>query len=781
MLALGLKNLWVQSGILHPEAAPAPKPPASTSSWTAASWSSTGGECNFFHHNPFPKPARPTIRLMTFPALVRRALPAFALSLAALMPAPASAQIVEVGDGGPGPVKAPHLTVELVSLAPQVAVGGQLQIGLSFTIEEKWHVYWVNAGDSGEPPAIKWTLPKGVTAGPLQYPAPQRLPLGPLMDFGYEDQVAFPVTLTVAPKTKPGKIHLDARVSWLVCASQCLPGKAHLGIDLNVVNPPLADPPLVGVLGAAIKGLPQPLPPNMRVDAVGDAKHILLTLHTGKHEADAEFYPFQQKDGCGKPVCDAESVIANAADQIVEPTDDGVRIGLTRAPDLPVLPKTIDGLIKLSDTEAYTFSAPVTPGTVPVKAASKAVANDQVSGITLPSAIGLAFLGGMLLNLMPCVFPVLFLKGLALVNASGEERKRQRAHGLVYTLGILVSFWTVVGVLLALRAGGSSFGWGFQLQSPTFVAVLASLLFFFALSLAGMFDLGLSLTSAGNSLAQKQGYAGSFFTGVLATVVATPCTAPLMGAAVGFALAQSAVVAFAVFTALAFGLALPYLALSWHPQWTSVLPRPGAWMEILKQATAVPLLATVIWLAWVYGSLYAPNGVDREAWLLACFLTLAAAGWVLGRWPAKWASSIAAVALIAFALYMPLGRVKVVVERWQPYTAQSFEAARATGRPVFVDFTAAWCLSCKVNEAAVLNSADIVSKFASSDVILLRADWTQHDDFISNELAKLGRSGVPTYVVYPPGKNSNPDVLPELLTKQIVQRALERDLKPIKP
>ena len=276
------------------------------------------------------------------------------------------------------------------------------------------------------------------------------------------------------------------------------------------------------------------------------------------------------------------------------------------------------------------------------------VSGPSAASLTALPAIGLAFLGGIILNLMPCVFPVLFLKGLALVQSSGEERSRMRSHGLVYTLGILVSFWAIVAVLLTLRATGSHIGWGFQLQSPTFVALVASGLFFFALSLAGQFDLGLSLTSAGGELAKKEGYAGSFFTGILATIVATPCTAPLMGAAIGYALAQPAWMTFAVFTALALGLALPYLLLTLQPAWTRLLPRPGAWMETLKQLTAVPLFATVIWLTWVYGRLHAGTGVGGEsdslAFLLLCFLMLAIAGWVLAKWPGKWSSAIAATA-----------------------------------------------------------------------------------------------------------------------------------------
>jgi len=678
------------------------------------------------------------------------------------------AQIVEVGDGGAGPFKAPHLTVELTTLAPQIAVGGTVQAGLVVTIEEHWHVYWINAGDSGEPPKITWTLPKGITAGALQFPAPQRLPLGPLMDFGYEDQVAFPFTITAAPGTKPGKVHLDAHVNWLVCASQCLPGKAHLGLDLDAVSGPVPQPPLVGALGEAVTQLPKPLPASMTVSAIGGAKQIAVTLKTGSAEKDAEFYPFDSE------------VIENAADQPIDLQSDGVRIWLVRAKDSTSLPKTLHGLIKLSDTEAYEFTTPVAAGEVPAAPATAGkpgAAVPEAKDVTLFGAIGLAFLGGLLLNLMPCVFPVLFLKGLALVHSSNEERSRQRLHGIVYTFGILVSFWSIVAALLILRATGKELGWGFQLQSPGFVAVLAALLFFLGLSLAGQFEIGLSLTSAGGELANKQGLAGSFFTGVLATVVATPCMAPLMGAAVGFALAQPAWLTFLVFTFLALGLALPYLALSMNPQWTSILPKPGAWMEVLKQLTAVPLFGTAIWLVWVYGNLYAGEGVDRTVALLSCFLILAIAGWVLGRWPAKWGSGIVAVVLIVAAVALPLRKPTVDTLTWQPYTQASFEAARASGNPVFVDFTAAWCLSCQVNERAVLKSDDVESKLTGKHFQLLKADWTQYDPYITQELGKLNRSGVPTYVIYPAGKNSNPDVLPELLTKSLVLNAIEKDAK----
>jgi len=684
---------------------------------------------------------------------------------------PSHAQIKEVGDGGPGPVKAEHLTAELTSLAPQIAAGGSLQAGLVLTIEEHWHVYWVNAGDSGEPPHITWTLPQGITVGPMQFPAPQRLPLGPLMDFGYEDQVAFPVLLTAAPGTKPGKVHLDAKVTWLVCAAVCLPGRAHLGMDVDVVPGPLAAPPTVGALGEAVTGLPKPLPASMSVSAVGDSKQLLITLKTGSNEQDAEFYPFDPE------------IIDNAADQQIDSLDDGIKIWLTRSPDTASgpLPKALHGLVELSSTEAYEFTVPVVQGVVtpPTLAAKKATNTSSSPDLNAFSAIGLAFLGGLLLNLMPCVFPVLFLKGLALVNSSGEEKSRQRAHGLVYTLGIVVSFWVIVAALLILRAGGRELGWGFQLQSPGFVAVLASLVFFLGLSLAGQFELGLSLTSTGGDLAQKPGLAGSFFTGILATVVATPCMAPLMGAAVGYALAQPAWLTFIVFTALGLGLALPYLALTMQPQWTRFLPKPGAWMETLKQATAVPLFGTAIWLTWVYAQLYARDGINRMVPLLACYLILAIAGWALGKWPARWGSGIAAVLLILFAIALPLRKITIETLTWEPYTQANFDAARASGHPVFIDFTAAWCLSCQVNEKAVLQSAEVESTLITGHVVVLKADWTQYDPVITRELSALGRSGVPTYVIYPPGKVSNPDVLPEFLTKAVVLNAIKKDSKPM--
>jgi len=687
-----------------------------------------------------------------------------------VMAVPGRAQLQVVGDGGPGPVKAQHLTAELTSVGPAIVPGGTLQVGLVLTLEANWHVYWKNAGDSGEPPHIAWTLPKGITAGPMLFPIPNRLPLGPLMDFGYEDAAAFPVQISAAKELAPGPVHLDAKVDWLVCREVCIPGKAHLGLDLQVVaNPPSTGKP-VGALGEALNSLPEPLPGKMKLTVHGGKTEFVFTLITGDVETDGEFYPFDQDQ------------IANAEEQVSEPIAGGLQLRVKRSEDLKQLPKQIHGLIKLSGDQAYNVTVPVVPGEV-ARVPGPGRGGPAASQTSALGAISLAFLGGVILNLMPCVFPVLFLKGLALVQSSEGERSRLRAHGAVYALGILVSFWVIVGVLLVLRAGGSQAGWGFQLQSPTFLAVLALGLFFFSMSLAGQFELGLSITSTGDSLTHKEGYAGSFFTGVLATVVATPCTAPLMGAAIGFALAQPAWITFAVFTALGLGLAFPYLLLTLQPAWTRLLPRPGAWMETLKQLTAVPLFATVIWLTWVYGRLYSGAGVaagqgsDHMARLLLGFLLLAIAGWVLARWPARLGSTVAALLIGVIAFATPLYTAKDTTATWQPYSQAAIDVARAAGKPVFIDFTAAWCLSCQVNERLVLKSEDVQAEFRKHEVTLMRADWTQYDPAITRQLADVGRSGVPTYVLYPAGAESKADVLPELLTKDIVLGALRKDLK----
>jgi thiol:disulfide interchange protein len=659
-----------------------------------------------------------------------------------------------------GPVRAQHLTVELLPLDNSIQPGGTEQVGLHFTLDKGWHVYWVNAGDSGEPPSIKWTLPPGVTASPMQFPAPRRLPLGPLMDFGYEDEVLFPITLTAGSALKaPSTADLSAHVDWLVCREVCIPGRTDLALPLQVIaQKTTPDPTRQALFDRFHSLLPQALPSSAKAVFAADPNSFSLAL-TGHPATTAEFFPLDQ------------SQIVNAAPQAVRTVDNGIIVSLKKDENFRTQLAQLNGVLLLGDGTAYVIHAP--PGPLPAGAEG-----GQGSLVRLLRFVSLAFLGGLILNLMPCVFPVLFIKGLSLVESTRHHPSRVRTHGVVYTLGILVSFWIVVALLLGLRAGGRQLGWGFQFQSPGFIAVIALLLFFLGLSLAGMFEIGLTVTNTGSSLASRTGYAGSFFTGVLAMIVATPCTAPFMGAAIGFALAQSAGAAFAVFTALALGLAAPYLLLTFNPVWMRYLPRPGAWMEILKQATAAPIFATVIWLVWLFAS---AAGVDALTALLGAFLLLAIAGWILGRWPARRPASVFAIAVIVLAVAAPFYALwkfpasettTAGKSGWQPYSREAIEQYRAQGRPVFVDFTARWCLSCQVNERAVLDRGDVRQRLHSSGIVLVRADWTKHDENIASALKDLGRSGVPTYVFYPPGQPAV--VLPEVLTPGVVLGALDQ-------
>ena len=659
-----------------------------------------------------------------------------------------------------------HLHVQLVLPQYQLYPGGRNDAGLYFKLEPGWHIYWKNAGDSGEPPSIQWTVPNGVTASPLQFPPPKRLPLGPLMDFGYENEALFPFSFDVTRAAKPGPAVLQAKVNWLVCREVCIPGKAELEMKVQL---------LASAQGATTtsyvdenlwkrwgNSLPKPLPSTENVAFQPTATGFRLGIETGQRETQGVFFPSDQ------------DIIDNPAAQNLTPTAKGLILELKKDADLKANPAQLKGVVELSGGRAYEIAA--LPGMVAAPA-------PLFTWTLLARAAGLAFLGGLLLNLMPCVFPVLFLKGLALVNSGHKELHRLRVHGFVYAAGIVVSFWILVGALLALRAAGSHLGWGFQFQSPVFLALMAGLLFFIGLSLAGHFEIGLTLTSAGGSLAAKQGYTGSFFTGVLAVVVATPCTAPFMGAAVGYALAQSPAVTFIVFTALALGLAAPYVALTLQPAWTRLLPKPGAWMEVLRQAISVPIFITVIWLAWVVAQAY---GAALLAALLSSFLLLAIAGWFLGRWPAKrWSTVVAGLillAVIAVSVFAP-GKLAEAAPssvassgpatqgQWEPWSADAVSRYQAQGRPVFVDFTASWCLSCQVNERVALGQPSVQKAFQDAKVALLKADWTRHDEAITEALTALDRSGVPAYALYVPGESS-PRMLPEVLTPGIVTDAL---------
>jgi thiol:disulfide interchange protein DsbD len=696
-------------------------------------------------------------------------------------------------------VNAPHVHVELLIPHDKLyADRSQNDAGLYFKIDRGWHIYWKNAGDAGDPPHIRWNLPAGITAGEFAFPEPYRLDLGSLMDYGYENEVLFPLKIRVEKSVAAGPATLHAKVDWLVCENSCIPGSAELDVVRNVAtgshpSQPLSDPLFTRFLKLVPRGLPANAKPVFQLTK----NAIRLTVETGQQEKSATFFPADP------------DFIVNSAPQKFTSTTNGVVLELKRDTVMEKTPTRLRGVIELSGGRAFELTA--LPGTAasnaqpsapPVSAspaqlpasAPRSTSKSTGAGKALPfswvallRAFGLAFLGGVLLNLMPCVFPVLFLKGLALINSGQQERRTLRLQGLVYSAGILLSFWGLVAVLLGVRAAGATLGWGFQFQSPVFLALMAGLLFFLGLSLAGQFEIGLTLTSAGGSLAGKQGYAGSFFTGVLAVVVATPCTAPLMGTAIGYALAQPAAVIFVVFTALALGLAAPYFTLTIQPSWTRLLPRPGVWMEVLRQACSVPIFATVIWLAWVLARAYGANVLTA---LLASFLLLAIAGWFLGRWPARKGAALLAALLLGVVVALAFfsqrwtevrvdatgidrnaGSLSAASTGWQPWSEEAVRRSLAQGSPVFVDFTASWCLSCQVNEKAALQQPQVQQAFHSTNVVLLRADWTRHDEAITRALTTLGRSGVPAYVFYVPGQ-SEPRLLPEVLTPSIVINAL---------
>jgi thiol:disulfide interchange protein DsbD len=731
-----------------------------------------------------------------------------------------------------------HVHVQLLPPEGVLYIGEPFtnEVGLYFKLEPGWHIYWKNPGDAGLPPRIQWTLPAGITAGPLLFPAPKRLALGPLMDYGYEGEVLFPLKIHVDNNVKATPVTLHAKVDWLVCRESCIPGKAELEIHRGVYNQLYEilhfDEPLDSFFlhrdSKSLPAIPKPLPASAKANFQPTPTGFRLSVETGRRETEATLFPAEQ------------DILDNPAPQKFTATARGFTLDLKKDANLIANPKELKGVLELSGGRAYEIVA-LPPGATGAQSASGSQSpGDAASGAKAPgdgsaanagasapayqapatsvparapsvSAVaispygagipehahtttllnllrisGLAFLGGLLLNLMPCVFPVLFLKGLALVHTGHRELHKLRAHGLVYAAGILVSFWVLVGVLLGLRAAGATLGWGFQFQSPVFLALMAGLLFFLGLSLAGQFEIGLTLTSAGGSLAAKHGYTGSFFTGVLAVVVATPCTAPFMGAAIGYALAQSAAVTFTVFTALALGLAAPYVALTLQPAWTRLLPKPGAWMEVLRQAVAVPIFATVIWLAWVLAQAY---GAGVLAALLASFLLLAIAGWFLGRWPARrWSAGVAGLILLAVVAVAFFAPKKLVIAsetlsapeaqgNWEPWSAELVSRYQAQGRPVLVDFTASWCLSCQVNERVALNQPEVKQAFQAANVALLRADWTRHDEAITQALTALGRSGVPAYALYTPGQGE-PQMLPEVLTPGIVNDALTKLPKP---
>ncbi len=667
----------------------------------------------------------------------------------------------------------PHSDARLVSELAAIRPGESFTVAVHLTMDAGWHSYWRNPGDAGGETVIEWTLPDGFTAGAIQWPHPHRIEAPPLVSYGYDGEVLLLVDVVPPPQLRPGRtVTLEAHADWVVCEEICLPATADVNLALPVAEGAARLDPEWGPAVARTRARLPAVLDAWAIEAwrVPDGFVLTVTPPRGWNGAFRGSYFFSGASG----------VVAHAAPQPL--TRDGETYQLFLAPSeyLQGSLARLEGVLLAPDGVAWDAERGVRAMTVDVPVTER----PMVAGapLTLLTALLFAFVGGMLLNLMPCVFPVLSLKVLGFVSQGGAERSRVRGHGIAFAAGVIASFWLLAGVLLALRAGGTALGWGFQLQSPAFVALMAALFFLLGLSLFGAFDVGTSLTRLGGVLGASEGYGTSVASGVLATVVATPCIAPLMGVALGFALTQPPLPTLLVFGTLGLGMATPYLALSMAPALLQRLPRPGAWMVTLRQLLAFPLFATSVWLVWVFGR---QTGLDGATALLAGLTLLSFATWTWWRWrdaprdswPFVTSRMVAGVALIAAAAVTVRGMggeaAAAADDLWQPYSAAGVAELRAAGRPVFIDFTAAWCLTCKVNERVVLSTTEARDAFREREVALFMADWTKRDPEITRALESFGRSGVPLYVLYPGGEHGGATVLPVILTKQILLEALE--------
>ena len=679
--------------------------------------------------------------------------------------------------GGSAVVKTDEVHAELVAHAPQgVAPGQALWLGLLIEHAPHWHTYWKNPGDSGLATSLQWALPDGFKAGEVEWPTPKRLPIGPLVNHGYEGRLLLPVRVEIpvgfAGDTLSAKLHAE----WLVCKDVCIPQSGDFALDIPTRSAWAAHG---ADFDAAFTAAPRVLAEakaaatvssdGLAVDVSG-----LPAAWAGKALAFFPELPGVLDNALPRPAAwegarwhvrvplsDQRTDAPTRMEAVLVPEGEktGVRVGFDIAGAWPALPAP------------STAAAQITTAPPVVSAAS----------LGFGLALLLALAGGAILNLMPCVFPVLSLKVLGFARHA-DDRRAHAISGIAYTIGVVLSFVALAGVLLALRAGGEQLGWGFQLQSPAVIAGLAALFTLIGLNLAGVFEFGSMLPSSVATLQARHPVVDSLLTGVLAVAVASPCTAPFMGASLGFAVTLPAAQALAIFAALGLGMALPYLAASLWPGLARRLPRPGAWMARFRTLLAFPMFATVVWLVWVIGQ---QIGIDGAAALLATLLALAFIAWAigtpgLGRIARSALGALGAIGLaVSLSWMLPslqpttTAALAPTVEgpsAWQPWSEQRVAELRAAGKPVFVDFTAAWCVTCQYNKRTVLARDEVMADFAARGVTLLRADWTRRDAAITAALAAFGRSGVPVYALY--DREGRPQLLSEILSVNEVREAL---------
>jgi len=726
---------------------------------------------------------------------------------------PAGALGAQAGVNAQASDLTPNSEVALVSESNVFRPGSTTTVALRITMDPGWHTYWTNPGDAGLPLETVWTLPAGFTVSTPRFPTPHVLPLPPLMSYGYEREVFVLVDVTVASTVPIGTTFtLAADTDFLVCADVCLPASDHVTLTARTAMQ-VSHSVWAQAIAATRAQLVRPSS-DWTVSAWRDGARIMLFARIPK--------ALQTSIRAPHVIADSTGVLEHAAVQRVRIAGDTIVLAMTRAKVLADSTSRFRGVL-LADVDeprlSYRLDVPITrapPQSAALvamldgaeaigtggaasngAASSGAGTPDRASSNTQPAAgpnaaaadIGivlallLAFVGGVILNLMPCVFPVLSIKILSFVERGGDDGGAVgRRHAFVFTMGVLTTFWVLAGALLGLRASGARLGWGFQLQSPAVVAILALVVFALALNLSGVFAMGMSLTRLGGIGGGMQ-YSDSFLTGLLAVIVATPCTAPFMGVALGYALTQNAVIGLAVFTALGLGLAAPYVILASSPALLRRLPRPGPWLETLKQALAFPLYATVVWLLWVLGR---QAGTDQVSLVLLFVVGVALAGWMAGRAQNAGRTRRSSVALALLLLTIVGGGATAAVQPvtpvrtseappgWEPWSAARVASARDSGRAVFVDFTAAWCLSCQVNERVALHTDAVERAFVAGNVLLLRADWTSRDSSITAILSTFGRSGVPLYVMYPARRGAPAELLPAVLTPGAVISAVTR-------
>ncbi|MFM7330590.1 MAG: protein-disulfide reductase DsbD family protein [Brachymonas sp.] len=708
---------------------------------------------------------------------------------------PATAQIVSKNTSPI--VTTPQVRAELLAYAPDgVGMGKQVWVGLQITHQPEWHTYWKNSGDSGQPTEMQWTLPAGVQAGETRWPVPKKIWIGSLANYGYENTVLLPVPLEVSTLYKADLLKPDLEVRlkavWLVCKQECIPEEGEFALKIPATSSTALHK---AAFEAAFAAHPQDLKSTAMAKIAGkqlefsirdlpaSLKGKTLQLFPETAEVLENGAKLASEDAkAGKSTTNWQQVWTGDAWTASFP----ISAQRSASPDVMPLVLTADG------KAAYRVQAkvegtwpPVAPaGQVSPELAAALAANAGASKAPIQAggevnsllpALLLALLGGLILNLMPCVLPVLAIKVLGFANAPSNQARV--AGGVAYTVGVVLSFLALGGLMLALRAGGESLGWGFQLQSPAVIAALAVLFTLIALNLLGVFELANVLPSRVATLQAKNPQVDAFLSGVLAVAIASPCTAPFMGASLGFALGLPTWQALAVFAALGIGMASPYLAASLVPAVAGLLPRPGAWMDVFKKFMAFPMWATVVWLLWVIGQ---QTGVDGAAALLVLLLCLSMLIWGLslqGR--ARWVVAIISVALFAGLMPAISQNMLKIQENpinqaagWQAWEPGKVEQLLAQNQPVFVDFTAAWCVTCQYNKKTTLAEPAVLQDFSAKKVQLLRADWTKRDPAITQAITALGRSGVPVYVIYKPG--SAPVVLSEILSAQQIREELAK-------